>query len=348
MDSTIAQPTPPPSARLRRLTPKGIALIALGVLVLVAVIVPIFDSPGPRAVDAGSGQAVAARDARASGQVATVRTAAAAVPAALGAAHVPVDVNRAQRVAAATLVLVDGRSGLARSVDRARADLTAFGGHTVSFNETEGRPTSTDPCPVPIDVYSSGGLRPVAFPCPAPGRQSDSAQLVMAVPVGRVQGLLRRMDGYGEILGRATQIVDAQQSLDAGAAQRARLERQITRLRDLIAATGGDTSALRAQLADRVAQVARLEDARAATRNEVRFAQVALNLTTVRPPDKPAAHNWFVGAVQTGWHRLARLARRLVTLLVIVLPIVALVSLIGLPFVIRRRRRGSQPPAPTA
>jgi hypothetical protein len=197
---------------------------------------------------------------------------------------------------------------------------------------------------VPIDAYSSRGLRPVAFPCPAPGQQSDSAQLVMAVPVAEVQGLLRGMDGYGEILGRATQIVDSQESLDRSAAERVRLERQITRLRDLIAATGGDTSALRAQLSDKVAQLSKLEDIRAAIRGEVRFAQVALNLTTVRPPDKPAARNWFVDAVQTGWHRLVRLARRVVALLIIVLPIAAL---FGLLFVLRRRQ-GADPRTPMA
>ena len=260
------------------------------------------------------------------------------VRAAHDGASLPLDASRAEHVAAATLVLVDGRVGLARSVDKARADLKGLGGHTVSYNETEGRPTSTDPCPVPIDAYASGGLRPVAFPCPSTGQQADSAQLVMAVPVPKVQALLRRMGGYGEILGRATQIVDAQQSLDDNAAHAARVKRQIARLRDLIAATAGDTSALRGQLAQKVGELANLEDRSATTTSEVKFGQVALNLTTVRPPDKPAEHNAFMRSVETGWHRLARFAQRVVTLLVVLLPLALIVGLIALPLVLRRHR----------
>lgn len=254
---------------------------------------------------------------------------------------IPVDAGRATRVRAAALVLVDGHAELTKAVDAARGDLVTLGGHTVRYQETEGRPTALEPCPVPVDEYASGGLGAVAFPCPASGEQADSAQLVMAVPVANVERLVRGMDGYGEILGRATHIVDAQAGLEANAAAATRVERQIARLRQLIAATSGDTAALRAQLARKVDELAKLEDRRATTGAAVQFAQVALNLTTVRPPDAPAAHNWFVTAVQTGWGRLGRLAERVVSLLVVVLPVGLVVGLLIAPFAIRRRRRGA-------
>lgn len=337
------------SRRLRRSGNRGIALVTVGAILLAAAVLPTRDGAPlagpvfPSRDVAGEANAAGRRSAQTAAGVSVAQTGIG--NSTFDATSVPLDVTRAERVAAATLVLVDGRAGLARSVEKARTDLKTLGGHTVSYNETEGRPTSTDPCPVPIDAYASGGLRPVAFPCPVSGQQADSAQLVMAVPVPKVEPLLRRMGGYGEILGRATQIVDAQQSLDDNTARTARLERQISRLRDLIAATSGDTTALRAQLAQKVGEFSNLEDHSANTKSEVRFAQVALNLTTVRPPDKPAAHNWFVRSVETGWHRLTRVAQRVVTLSVIVLPAAVLVGLIALPFVWRRRRRHAQPMA---
>lgn len=317
-----------------------VASAVAAVALTVVAVIPVDDqTDAPGATAASPEHRTASRSQ--AGSTSGAAAAAQAPLIALDARSLPIDATRAEHVAAATLVLVEGRAGLARSVDAARADLKRLGGHTVSFNETEGRPTSADPCPVPIDAYSSGGLRPVAFPCPISGQQADSAQLVMAVPVPRVQSLLRRMDGYGEILGRATQIVDAQQTLDASRARTKRLERQIVRLRELIAATRGDTSALRAQLAQKVGQLAALEDRRATTTDEVRFAQVALNLTTVRPPDKPAERNWFVGAVGRGWDVLARLVERVVTLLVILVPATLVMGLIALPLVRHRRRRAA-------
>ncbi len=338
MNASLDHPNPATNRRFARPTNKAVTLVAVGTAVLIVALLPGGDT-APAGDSAGASHvATATAASRAVGAQASAPPITGAGAFALGAVSLPLDVTRAEHVAAATLVLVDGRAGLVRSVDKARVDLTALGGHTVSFNETEGRPTSTDPCPVPIDAYAAGGLRPVAFPCPASGQQADSAQLVMAVPVAKVETLLRRMGAYGEILGRATQIVDAQQALDANAARVVRLERQIARLRSLIEGTAGDTSALRGQLAQKVGELANLEDRRAATTSAVRFGQVALNLTTVRPEDKPAAHSWFVRAVETGWHRLARVAQRIVTLAVIVLPLVVVIGLIGLPLAWRRRR----------
>ncbi len=255
------------------------------------------------------------------------------------------DRGRAQQVASTTLVLVGGRRGLIRASDAARADLRALGGHTVSFNETEGRPTPQDPCPVPIDAYSPPGLRPIAFPCPRGGQQSDSAQLVMAVPVTRVEPLLGGMDRYGEVLGRATQIVDAQAALDDSAQRAALIRRQMTRLNDLIASTPGGTAALRSLLANHVRQLSDLESGVQSTRSSARFARVALNLTTVRPPDKPAAHSGFIRALDTGWGRLTRLAQRVVSLLVVAIPALLLTALIG--GAVRRRLRRRTEPAGT-
>jgi hypothetical protein len=337
MNSTLAPPNPAPSRRFTRPSRRSTAFAAVAAVLVAAAVLPTRNAVPLR----GS---VVASHGSVPGTTASAPQSLAAGRVGFDAVKLPLDPSRAAHVAAATLVLVDGRAGLARSVDKARADLKGLGGHTVSYNETEGRPTSTDPCPVPIDGYASGGLRPVAFPCPVPGQQADSAQLVMAVPVPKVQALLGRMGGYGEILGRATQIVDAQQSLDDNAAHAARLERQIARLRHLIAATAGDTSALRGQLAQKVGELANLEDRSATTTREVTFGQVALNLTTVRPPDKPAGHNAFVRSVQTGWHRLARFAQRVVTLLVVLLPPALVVGLIALP-IVRRRRRTAQPTA---
>lgn len=336
--------SPKTTAQWHQLTPKVLGAIAVALLLVMAALMPIGHSPtavgsGNDAATSVTGEAAKATTVPATATAPTATFQAARAAGSLDASPLPLDASRAERVSAATLVLVEGPGGLSRSVDRARTDLVALGGHTVRFNETEGRPTSTDPCPVPVDAYSSGGLRPVAFPCPGAGQQADSAQLVMAVPVPKVQELLRRMGRYGEVLGRATQIVDAQQGLDANAARTARLERQIVRLRELIAGTSGDTSALRAQLAQKVGELSALEDRAATTKAQVRFAQVALNLTTVRPADKPVAHNWFVRSLETGWDRLARFAERVVALLVVVLPVAAVVGLIAWP-VVRWRRRG--------
>ncbi|MEQ1871798.1 MAG: carboxypeptidase-like regulatory domain-containing protein, partial [Vicinamibacterales bacterium] len=59
-------------------------------------------------------------------------------------------------------------------------DLVGLGGHTVRFNETEGRPTSTDPCPVPVDAFAAilddqpptvAFTAPEASLTPAPGER---------------------------------------------------------------------------------------------------------------------------------------------------------------------------------
>ena len=260
---------------------------------------------------------------------------------------VPITLGRAEQVASATLVLVDGRSGIERAIDRARNDLGKLGGHTVSFNETEGTPTADDPCPLPIDAYAGGAMRSVRFPCPAAGEHSDAAQLVMAVPVPNVETLLRSMGGYGEILGRSTQITDAQASIDQTTARIALVDRQIARLQALIASTTGDSSALRRQLAAKVATRSGLESSRLDVRAEVRFAQVAMNVTTVRPTGSATHRNGFVRAVRSGWHRLLRLGQRSVSVLVVALPILAVLAIVGWPLAGRLRRRAA-PEVPQA
>ncbi len=257
----------------------------------------------------------------------------------------PLSLDRAERVSSATLLLVDDRAAIQAAIDRARADVRGLGGHTVSFNETEGRPTTEDPCPLPIDAYSSGG-RAVPFPCPRVGQQGDAAQLVVAVPIPSVEALLRKMGAYGSIIGRSTQIVDAQSGLDAAGKRTALLNRQIAGLQTLITSTTGDTRALRGQMAELVRQRLALESSTQGQRAEVRLAEIAINLTTVRPPGMASARNWFQRAVLTGWHRLVALAARLVAFLIVGLPVLGALVLIARPAA-RRWRQGRTAQAPT-
>ena len=342
--------SPPPRFRIR--TGHAAALAAVAIVSAAAFIPDESTSPTVGTPASASQSAEIAPRVRLSGADAAPTqsfggASKALRPEAAFATAVPVSAGRAERVASATLLLVNGRTGIERAIDVARRDLGRLGGHTVSFNETEGTPTSQDPCPIPIDAYASGSMASVMFPCPRTGEHSDAAQLVMAVPVPKVEAFLRSMGGYGEILGRSTQVTDAQRSIDSTTARISLLDRQIAALQKLIASTTGDSAALRRQLASKVATRGDLEASRLGTREEVRFAQIAMNVTTVRPAGSPKRRNGFVRAAETGWHRLLRLGQRVVSLLIVAVPVLAVLAILGWPLAGWLRRRGA-PEVPQA
>ena len=345
MDTTHAAPT---ALAPRRPTGRTIAVITAGFALAAIALLPELETDSG-ATPPAAGQAT--RDLQRTvigGPTTSTGASLATAPVAAQpgfTSALPVSLGRAERVSSATLLLVDDRAAIQAAIDRARADVRGLGGHTVSFNETEGRPTTEDPCPLPIDAYSSGG-RTVPFPCPRVGQQGDAAQLVIAVPIPSVETLLRKMNAYGSIIGRSTQIVDAQSGLDAAGKRTALLNRQIAGLQTLIANTTGDTRALRGQMAELVRQRLALESSTQGQRAEVRLAEIAINLTTVRPAGVLSARNWFQRAALTGWHRLVALTARVVAFLIVGLPVLGALVLIAFPAA-RRWRRGRIGQAPT-
>lgn len=113
--------------------------------------------------------------------------------------------------------------------------------------------------------------------------EEGSAQLVLRVPVARVQEAIVGLSGLGRIVSQQVTVDDLQQQLDALRAQEAQLAARIARLRARLAAGGLDPeaeAALRARLQSLREEHAAVRGERRARESEARFATISVSVAT--------------------------------------------------------------------
>lgn len=194
-----------------------------------------------------------------SGQVEAVRdrsaTLAEAAPGALDSSSSPpatgATTDRAQRVSATLTLEVANADAVSRAAQSA-LDLTRrLGGYVVSSSVATG--------------------------------EEGSAQLVVRVPVDKVQDAIVGLSGLGRIVSQQVTVDDLQEQLDALAAREAALTGQIARIRARLATEdlGPQAEAvLRARLQTLRSELAAVRSESAATSGEARLATISLSVVT--------------------------------------------------------------------
>jgi len=159
------------------------------------------------------------------------------------------------------------------------------------------------------------------------GQKAGSAYLVVRVPIGKVQAAVARLGSLGTIVGDHVSIQDVQGRLDKRYAIIEGLKVKIAKLDARLidpSLTASQRAFFQAQLAQRTAQLLRLQRDQRAQKTRTSFATVALSLQTKKAaavvPSKPS--------------RIGRALHNIGHVLVTELEILLYVVLIGAPFIL--------------
>jgi hypothetical protein len=159
------------------------------------------------------------------------------------------------------------------------------------------------------------------------GQKSGSAYLLLRVPIGKVQNAVARLGTLGTIVGDHVSVQDVQGQLDQRYLDIQNVKAKIARLRAEIidpSLTTAQRAGLQAALAQRAAQLAKLQQQQEAQITKTSFATVALALQT-----KQAA-----AVVPKKQSRIGQALHNIGHVLVTELEILLYVVLIGAPFIV--------------
>jgi len=175
-----------------------------------------------------------------------------ATPVQPNAAIAP-DPGRVQRYAAELQVRVENLEALSRATQRAQRIAASLGGNVSSLSYNAPR----------------GGI--------------GSANIVLRIPIGRVQTAMTQLSQLGTILGQRFGVEDLQPAVDDLSTQVEQAQRRIARITRQLRNTSllaEERAVLRSRLATERARLGELRAGLSATRAEGRFATVSLTLTT--------------------------------------------------------------------
>ncbi|MFL5981074.1 MAG: DUF4349 domain-containing protein [Gaiellaceae bacterium] len=178
-------------------------------------------------------------------------------------------------------------------------------------------------------VRSFGGYVASVRQSTATGKPGQ-ADLVVRVPVDRVEAALVQLSGLGTVLDRQLSIVDLEQALRQQQARIARLKLFIARATEQLK---GDLPAdvrlrLQLQLQEAQTALARATRAHKATLDEAAFSRVTLTLTTqhvAAPEVKSGAGRWERAARDAGGF-LADVGAVVLFLLIVLSPVLVLIA----------------------
>jgi hypothetical protein len=189
-------------------------------------------------------------------------------------------------------------------------------------------------------VRSYGGYVASVQQSTAAGKPGQ-ADLVLRVPVGRVEAALVRLSELGTVLDRQLSIVDLEQALAQQQARIVRLKVFIARATEQLQ---GDLPAdvrlrLQLQLQQARATLERATRAHKATLDEAAFSRISLSLTTVRADvPEPGGAGRFERAVRDAAGFLADAGAVMVFLLIVLSPLLVLFVAAALSWRAYRRR----------
>lgn len=169
-----------------------------------------------------------------------------------------------------------------------------------------------------------------------------TADLVLRVPPGEVDGVLSDLAGLGEELSRSVSSEDVTTVVADVDSRVASLQASLDRLRALTAEATDitDLVALERELAGREAELESLQAQQRALGDQVALATVSLHLRAeqaAEPRDEPAG---FLSGLAGGWGAFVTVGATLLTALGAVLPfLLTLVLLAAAAVLVQRRRR---------
>lgn len=312
--STRPAPRPSPFARLSRLSPRRLVLVAVPatavVLVALAAGVGLLDSGSP------SPSVTASRESldRAAAPPSTDATAPQfKVGSAAGAATPAPTPGRAQRYSAQLTLSVKDADALSSATQQALRITRDLGGYLVSVS------------------YATS--------------DTGVSSLTLKVPTANVQDAVVRLTGLGTIVSQQVQIDDLQGQVDELTKRETALRGQIARLSARLTATDLDAetrATLEARRDAARAELARVRTERAQVNAEARYATIQLTLQTPQTSAVPVAPSRWDDAVDRAGEILAVEAMVLLYALVILGPFALVAVLAWLGRRTLRRRQDEQ------
>jgi Domain of unknown function (DUF4349) len=178
------------------------------------------------------------------------------------------------------------------------------------------------------------------------GRTSGTAYLVLRIPIVKVQNAVVKLTALGTILNDHVSIQDIQGQLNQRYSQMQALKAKIAKIRANLTETNlttSQTAFFEAALAQRLAQLAKLQEVQVAQRTRASFSTVSLDLETKKAaavvPSKP-------GRIGQALHNIGRVlvteAEVLIYILLIGAPFIALAALLWASRRTLRRRSEEQ------
>jgi hypothetical protein len=172
--------------------------------------------------------------------------------------------------------------------------------------------------------------------------QPGEADLMLRIPVGRVEDAMVRLSDLGTVLARQVSVVDLEQTLRQQRARILRLKLFIARAAEQLKGSLPADVRLRLQLELQEArdELARVTRANGATLNEAALSHVALTLTTqhAATPAQRGSTGRFHRAVSDAGSFLAGAGAVILFLLIVLSPLIVLCVALGLGLRAYRRR----------
>ncbi|MEW2178113.1 DUF4349 domain-containing protein [Streptomyces sp. NPDC005406] len=178
----------------------------------------------------------------------------------------------------------------------------------------------------------------------------DSSHLVLRVPQGRYDSVLRELSGAGKLLSRTStakdvtdQVVDVESRIATQRSSVARVRKLMDRADKLadVVTLEGELSSRQASLESLLAQQASLEDRTA-------LATITLDLMEPEAAPEEEGDPGFLDALSGGWHAFLTMLRWLAVAVGAAAPFLAAAALLLVLWRMLSRRRGTkagQPPA---
>lgn len=177
--------------------------------------------------------------------------------------------------------------------------------------------------------------------------------LVMRVPADALDRLVDEIAGYGRVMSRGTQVVDATEQVVDLDARVATQTASVARVRGLLAEARsiGDVVAIESELARREAELDSLTRRLAALRDQVALSTLAVDLRgpgAVLPPDEGPAPG-FLDGLAAGWEGLRVIGSAAAAVVGFVLPFLPVLAVLaGFVLLVRRIVRVRRRPAAAA
>ncbi|MEU1346319.1 DUF4349 domain-containing protein [Streptomyces sp. NPDC005775] len=179
----------------------------------------------------------------------------------------------------------------------------------------------------------------------------DSSHLVLRVPQGEYDSVLRELSGAGKLLSRTSaakdvtdQVVDVDSRIATQRTSVARVRKLMDRADRLV-----DVVALEGELSSRQAALESLLAQQASLRDRTSLATITLDLTEPEAAPEKDEDPGFLDALSGGWHAFLTMLRWLAVAVGATAPFLAAAAVLLVLWQVLRRRRsgraGQQPPA---
>jgi hypothetical protein len=176
---------------------------------------------------------------------------------------------------------------------------------------------------------------------PNSGKKTAQSVLTLRVPEPRLDDALTRLGAIGRELNRSTTSEDVTATLADLDSREATAERSVARVRDLMdrATSLKDVVLLESELSKRQSDLEAVQARQRVLSDQATLSTITLELRTPAAAPKPAkSHHGFIAGLRGGWDAVGASTLVVVTVLGALLPIAAVLLLLGVPAYLLYRR----------